>query len=143
MSGFRLHPRLLDDCHRLGRFTLSHVLLHRNAILPWFILVPEVGAEVTELHELGVQERRVLDQEVDVLARFVKPGLGAQKLNIAAIGNIVPQLHVHVVGRSPGDPCWPGVVWGNLPAGPPWPAGEVSAIADALAGLWEADRAGN
>lgn len=132
VDGFTVHPRLLADCHYLGRFALSHVLLHGNAGLPWFILVPEVGAEVTELHELDAAQRRALDEELDVVARFLKQALGAHKINVAAIGNIVAQLHVHVVGRRRDDPCWPGVVWGNLAEGPCWPAARVGAIAAAL-----------
>lgn len=133
MARFEVHPRLLEDCHRLGRFILSHVLLHRNAGLPWFILVPQVAIEATELHDLDPAQRRLLEVEIDTLARFLKPGLGAQKINIAAIGNLVPQLHIHVIGRRTDDPCWPGVVWGNLPEGPAWPAAEVDAITDRLA----------
>jgi len=117
---FQVHARLLADCHDLGRLRLSRVLLHRNATLPWFILVPEVGTGVTELHELERTQRQLLDDEVDRVASFVKTRLGARKINTAAIGNIVPQLHVHVIGRDPQDPCWPGVVWGRLPAGPAW-----------------------
>jgi len=135
VAGFEVHPRLLEDCHRLGRFMLSHVLLHRNAGLPWFILVPEVAIEATELHELDPAQRRALEVEIDALARFLKPALGAQKINIAALGNLVPQLHIHVIGRRTDDPCWPGVVWGNLPEGPEWPAAKVTAIADRLAAL--------
>ncbi len=133
MAGFELHPQLLADCHSVGRLALSHVLLQRNAALPWLILVPEVTADVRELYELDPAERRVLDAEIDVLARYLKRSLGAQKINVAAIGNIVPQLHIHVVGRHPGDPCWPGVVWGNLPPGPAWSADQVKEIAAAVA----------
>lgn len=122
MAGFDLHPRLLEDCHGLGRLDLCHVLLHRNATLPWFILVPEVGTGVTELHEMDRDQRLRLDDELSRVARFVKSRLGAKKINVGAIGNLVPQLHVHVIGRDPADPCWPGVVWGRLPAGPEWPA---------------------
>lgn len=133
MPGFEIHPRLLQDCHHVGRFALSHVLLHRNASLPWLILVPEVPAGVIELHELAAASRRTLDDEIDMVARYLKRSLGAQKINVAAIGNLVPQLHVHVVGRQSGDPCWPGVVWGNLPPGPPWGPGQLSEIAAAMA----------
>jgi diadenosine tetraphosphate (Ap4A) HIT family hydrolase len=134
------HPRLLEDCHWLGRFGLSHVLLHRNASVPWFILVPQVGPEIVDLHELDASQRRLLDEEIDSVATFVKQEFGARKLNIAAIGNLVPQLHVHVVGRHEGDPCWPRVVWGNLPEGPAWPPERVPAIAHALAGVRALDR---
>jgi diadenosine tetraphosphate (Ap4A) HIT family hydrolase len=132
---FSIHPRLLEDCHHVGRFALSHVLLHRNAALPWFILVPEVAAELIELHELDPPRRRMLGDEIDTLARFVKGEFDACKLNIASIGNLVPQLHVHVIGRHPGDPCWPGVAWGNLPAGPAWPPERVAAIATMLTAI--------
>jgi diadenosine tetraphosphate (Ap4A) HIT family hydrolase len=136
-----IHPRLLEDCHWLGRFALSHVLLHRNAGVPWFILVPQVGPEIVELHQLDAAQRRLLDEELDTVAQFIKEQLGARKLNIAAIGNLVPQLHVHVVGRHEGDPCWPRVVWGNLPEGPAWSVERVEAIAHALAGTRALDRA--
>jgi diadenosine tetraphosphate (Ap4A) HIT family hydrolase len=132
-AGFELHPQLLADCHPVGRFVLSHVLLHRNASLPWLILVPEVSADVRELYELAVESRRQLDAEIDTLAPYLKHSLGAQKINVAAIGNLVPQLHIHVVGRHPGDPCWPGVVWGNLPPGPAWEPDKISEIAAFIA----------
>lgn len=122
LARFELHPRLLEDCHDLGRLDLCHLLLHRNATLPWFILVPEVHTSVTELHEMGLDQRLRLDGDLSCVARFVKSRLGAKKINLGAIGNIVPQLHVHVIGRDPADPCWPGVVWGRLPAGPAWTA---------------------
>jgi diadenosine tetraphosphate (Ap4A) HIT family hydrolase len=134
--GFELDTQLREDCHRIGRLALSHVLLHRNAALPWLILVPEVAEHVTELYQLDPTERRTLDDEVDVLSRYLKRTHGARKINVAAIGNLVPQLHVHVVGRHPGDPCWPGVVWGNLPPGPEWSQVEVDEIAGALMQLW-------
>jgi diadenosine tetraphosphate (Ap4A) HIT family hydrolase len=133
MAGFELHPQLLADCHHIGRLNLSQVLLHRNASLPWLILVPEVGADVRELYELEVHSRRTLDAEIDTLARYLKQSLGAQKVNVAAIGNLVPQLHIHVVGRHPADPCWPGVVWGNLPPGPAWDPDKIRAIAAFIA----------
>jgi diadenosine tetraphosphate (Ap4A) HIT family hydrolase len=135
---FEVHARLLEDCHSLGRLGLSHVLLHRNATLPWFILVPEVGAGVTELHELDPARGRLLAGEVQRVARFVKECLGARKINTAAIGNIVAQLHVHVIGRNPEDPCWPGVVWGRLPDGPAWPAERLGVIWSEL-GRWRAE----
>jgi diadenosine tetraphosphate (Ap4A) HIT family hydrolase len=134
--GFELDTQLREDCHWIGRLALSHVLLHRNAALPWLILVPEVAEHVTELYQLDPTERRTLDDEVDVLSRYLKRTHGARKINVAAIGNLVPQLHVHVVGRHPGDPCWPGVVWGNLPPGPEWSQVEVDEIAGALMQLW-------
>ena len=111
------------------------MLLHRNSSVPWFILVPDVAAELTELHELDAATRQRLDAELDLVARFTKARFDVAKLNVAAIGNIVPQLHVHIIGRRPDDPCWPGVVWGRLPAGPAWPDATLVALADELAAL--------
>lgn len=113
MSSFTLHPQLQEDCHVLGRWLECHLLLHRNGSLPWYILVPETQAG--ELHQLSAGERSLVGQAMDTLARFVLGHHGCERTNVAAIGNRVPQLHIHVVGRWPGDPCWPGVVWGQLP----------------------------
>ena len=112
MSEFAIHPQLLADCHRLGRFDLCHVLLNSNASLPWFILVPETA--VTELFDLADTPRTAVLHEAAVIAHFIKNHLGYQKINFAAIGNIVPQLHLHIVGRKLGDPCWPAPVWGKI-----------------------------
>lgn len=112
MSGFAIHPQLLADCHRLGRLEFSHVLLNRNAVLPWFILVPETA--VTDLLDLPAAQRMAVLHEAAVIAQFIKRQLGYGKINFAAIGNVVPQLHLHVVGRKPGDSCWPAPVWGHL-----------------------------
>jgi len=112
MSEFAIHPQLLADCHRLGRFDLCHVLLNSNASLPWFILVPETA--VTELFDLPDTPRTAVLHEAAVIAQFIKSHLGYQKINFAAIGNIVPQLHLHIVGRKLGDPCWPAPVWGKI-----------------------------
>jgi len=131
MSGFILHPRLVEDCHILGRLGTSHLLLHRNAAVPWFILVPRTG--LAELFELDAAARRALMEETDILAGFVKRHFDVAKINVAAIGNLVPQLHVHVVGRSPGDPCWPRPVWGHLDTVASWPPERLAEIAAALA----------
>ena len=130
MSGFSIHPRLVEDCHILGRLGTSHLLLHRNAAVPWFILVPETVAG--ELYDLEAPARRALMEEADVLARFVKAHFGVAKINVAAIGNLVPQLHVHVVGRSPGDPCWPRPVWGHLDTVAAWTPEQLAGVAAAL-----------
>jgi len=130
-----IHPRLLEDCHVLGQLELCSVLLHRNSSVPWFIVVPDVAAELVELHQLDPEARHRLDTELDLVARFIKARFDVAKLNVAAIGNIVPQLHVHIIGRRPDDPCWPGVVWGRLPAGPAWPDAMLAVLAGELAAL--------
>jgi len=109
---FSLHPQLIEDCHRLGQMSFCHLLLHRNAVVPWFILVPET--DVTDLLDLpAVFRSKALDDATRV-SRFIKKELGWPKVNFAAIGNVVPQLHLHVIGRREGDPCWPAPVWGHL-----------------------------
>jgi diadenosine tetraphosphate (Ap4A) HIT family hydrolase len=88
------------------------VLLHRNASVPWLILVPET--DYTNLLDLPETLRNLAIAEAAVTARFIKSQFGLNKINFAAIGNVVPQLHLHVVGRSPDDPCWPAPIWGHL-----------------------------
>lgn len=108
---FELDERLQRDCHVLGSLNLCRVLLMNNAAVPWFILVPET-AEV-ELMDLPANEQPQLWSEVKALSHFVRQEFSIDKLNVAAIGNVVSQLHVHVVGRSRNDYCWPDVVWGK------------------------------
>jgi len=115
MTPFQLHPRLLADCHVLGKTGVCQLLLHKTALVPWYILVP--GADAGELHLLQPDMRDVVYEEMDTLSRHIKDYHKSKRVNVAAIGNLVPQLHVHVIGRTPEDICWPGVVWGNLPAG--------------------------
>ncbi len=107
-----LHPQLLEDCHLLGNADTGVLLLHRNALVPWLILVPAVHA--TELHELESSLYHQILSEVRRLAEFIKSRYGCDKVNIATIGNVVPQLHIHVTGRSRNDPCWPKPIWGHL-----------------------------
>jgi len=109
---FEIHPQLIADCHHLGSLPVCHVLLHKNAILPWFILVPEVGDE--DLLDVDPETRNQIMQEAAWISAFIKKTMHCSKTNVAAIGNVVRQLHVHVVGRNPGDACWPRPVWGNL-----------------------------
>ncbi|MDQ2070816.1 HIT domain-containing protein [Natronospira bacteriovora] len=130
MSEFQLHPRLQADCHVLGRSAAGWLLLQRNATLPWYLMVPE--SDERELQALPAAQRQPLMEAVFALAAFVKQHHGSEHTNMAAIGNLVPQLHVHVVGRYPGDACWPGVVWGNLPAGEDWSAAQLDGIRQAL-----------
>lgn len=130
MSRFEIHAQLVADCHRLGRLELCHVLLHRDAALPWFILVPETGAQ--DLLELAPATRDLAVAEAAAVSGFVKKDLGWPKVNFAAIGNVVPQLHLHVVGRRPGDPCWPAPVWGRLETADRYSRSEVQTLIDRL-----------
>ena len=124
MDGFALDPAFAASNVRLGRTALNHVLAADNAAVPWFVLVPETQA--IELCDLDPATHAALMDEVHRLGRAVRNELGVDKLNVAAIGNVVRQLHVHVVGRRRDDYCWPDVVWGR-PAPAPLSGAEVAA----------------
>jgi diadenosine tetraphosphate (Ap4A) HIT family hydrolase len=111
MESFMLHPTLAADCHVLGTWRDLRLLLHRDAHVRWFILVPETGA--TEWHELPAPLRDQLLTASSMLGAMLKNDEGCDKVNLAAIGNMVPQFHFHVIGRWRTDPYWPGVVWGR------------------------------
>ena len=111
---FELHPQLAKDCTDLGRLTLCRLLLMNDANYPWFILVPEREL-VREVHELTDADRHLLWDESALLSRALQKGFAPDKLNIAALGNQVPQLHVHHIVRYNHDPAWPNPVWGRVP----------------------------
>ena len=110
---FALDAQLQRDCFVLGRLEFCQLLLMNNAGVPWFILVPETA--LAEPFDLDASRQALLQAEINAVASFVRESFGTDKLNIATIGNIVSQLHVHVVGRRKNDYCWPGVVWGTVP----------------------------
>jgi len=130
---FNLHPQLVTDTHRLGRFELCHLLLHRNASVPWFILVPET--DLVDLLDLPAGEQRMAMDEASRVSAFVKRELDWPKVNFGAIGNLVPQLHLHVVGGRPGDACWPAPVWGNLTTPVAYAPATVAALTASLTTL--------
>ncbi len=103
MHPFALHTRLLADCHRLGQLSQSHLLLHRNARVPWFILVPET--ELTNLLDLPIPQRDGVLTDCKRVSDYLTKMLSYPKVNVAWIGNLVPQLHVHVIGWRHEDPC--------------------------------------
>lgn len=132
MSRFEIHPQLLHDCHRLGQLRLCHVLLHKNAAVPWLILVPET-ALTGDLLDLPGQVRNMAMDEAALVARFLKTEFAVSKINFAAIGNVVSQLHLHVVGRRATDPCWPAPVWGNLVDADGYSSARIAILAATLA----------
>ena len=111
MKSFQLDSQLQKDCIVLGELEHSLLLLMNNALLPWFILVPKT--DKTELYELAGDVQAGVWAEVNAVSKFVKNEFTVDKLNVAAIGNVVKQLHIHVIGRMHDDFCWPGVVWGR------------------------------
>ncbi len=114
---FQLHPRLKEDCIAVGRFDLCQLLMMNDSQYPWFILVPE-KAGLTEIYQLGKAERHLLTEESCYLAENLAVLYKADKMNIAAIGNLVPQLHIHHVVRYQTDKAWPAPIWGKFTAVP-------------------------
>lgn len=112
MNDFTLHPRLAADCLTLGALPLCRVLLMNDRTYPWLILVPQ-RAGISEICELSETDQQALIAESSRVAQVLMTLFKPDKLNIAAIGNLVPQLHVHHVARFRTDPAWPGTVWGR------------------------------
>jgi diadenosine tetraphosphate (Ap4A) HIT family hydrolase len=112
MSDFLLHPRLAADTAFVTDWPVSRVLLMDDARYPWLILVPR-RVDVTELFELAADDRAALTEEISRAAQVLKTSSGAKKINIGALGNLVPQLHIHIVARDESDAAWPGPVWGH------------------------------
>ncbi|MBE7248296.1 MAG: HIT domain-containing protein, partial [Actinomycetospora chiangmaiensis] len=110
-SDFTLDPRLAADTVEVGDLTLCRVLLMDDARFPWLILVPR-RPEVSEITALSEADADSLWREVRIAARVMQALSNPDKINVGALGNVVAQLHVHVVGRFRSDPAWPGPVWG-------------------------------
>ncbi|KZX56155.1 histidine triad (HIT) protein [Halioglobus sp. HI00S01] len=114
MTAFQIHPQLQQDCYELGRLDACSVLLNRNASVPWFILVPDT--ELADVLDLPQEHREAVLADCALISRFLKQVLGYDKVNFAGLGNVVPQMHLHVIARSADDTCWPMPVWGHLEA---------------------------
>lgn len=127
---FELDPRLQQDTLPVGDFPLCRLLLMNDAQYPWFVLVPR-REEIVEVFQLDVEDQRTFWQETTELAEILKDTFGADKMNVAALGNVVSQLHMHVIVRRHGDPAWPAPIWGKHPA-QPYTAGQVAAIREKL-----------
>ena len=115
MSDWTLHPQLAADTVALGDLPLSRVLVMNDATYPWLVLVPRKTG-ITEVIDLDEDEQTHLMHEVTRAARALRAVTACHKLNIAALGNMVPQLHVHVIARFREDAAWPRPVWGIVPA---------------------------
>ena len=131
---YELHPQLAADTHPLASLPLCELRLMDDANYPWLVLVPRV-AGARELIDLEAAQRRQLMDETDLAARLLRDVFRPFKLNVAALGNLVPQLHVHVIARYEGDPAWPAPVWGRVAARPYEPEAlveRISTLRDAL-----------
>ena len=110
-----LHPQLEQDTKTVGDLALSRLLISNDANYPWLLLVPRrPGA--SEIIDLDAADQRQLMAEIATVSQALRAITACDKLNVAAIGNVVPQLHVHVVARWRDDPAWPKPVWGAVPA---------------------------
>ena len=135
---FALDPRLAADALPIGDLTLSRALLMNAARYPWLILVPR-REDLSEIVELAAQDRAVLMDEIAAASAFLRALPRVDKLNVGALGNIVKQLHVHVLGRAVGDPAWPGPVWGvgaRQPYAPEIAAALIARARAALTASW-------
>jgi diadenosine tetraphosphate (Ap4A) HIT family hydrolase len=131
---YELHPQLAADTHPLATFALCDLRLMDDANYPWLILVPRLPA-ARELFELDAAQRHQLGDEIDRAGRLLRDVFRPHKLNVAALGNLVPQLHVHVIARFEHDPSWPAPVWGRVAARPYTPEElieRISRLRDAL-----------
>ncbi|TXH72029.1 MAG: HIT domain-containing protein [Lysobacteraceae bacterium] len=117
LSAWQLHPQLAEDTHPLAQFGLCEVRLMDDANHPWLILVPRIEHAV-ELIDLDEPQQTLLIREVDRASRALRAAVKPHKLNVAALGNAVPQLHVHVIARFHDDIAWPRPVWGMASAQP-------------------------
>lgn len=117
MSETQLHPQLEKDCIVLSKLRLSYLLMVNDSNFPWFLLVPD-RKNITEMHQLRESDQQVLMMESVELSRTLQRAFIGDKMNVAALGNEVPQLHVHHIVRYKDDVAWPKPVWGFLPAKP-------------------------
>ena len=130
---FVLDSRLAQDTVAIGDFPLCRLLLSNDSNYPWFILVPR-RPDISEVFQLVTADQLQLWQETTSLSRLLKDSFNADKLNIAALGNVVSQLHMHVIVRYREDAAWPAPVWGKHPA-QPYTFEQLLAIRDRMRGL--------
>jgi diadenosine tetraphosphate (Ap4A) HIT family hydrolase len=125
--GFSNDPRLAADCIVLGGTGACELLLLNNRLFrPWFILVPYTQKE--ELIDLEPGQMHRVMQQIAELSRFVRREFHPDKINTATIGNVVSQLHIHIIARYHNDPCWPAPVWGYADNKEAYPPAEVAAL---------------
>jgi diadenosine tetraphosphate (Ap4A) HIT family hydrolase len=129
---FALHQRLAADTLAVANWSLSMVLLMNDSGFPWLILVPQ-RENVREIHELSPDDRAVLTDEIVRASKALETLHRPAKINVGALGNLVPQLHVHVIARFEDDAAWPGPVWGAVRPRP-YGEDELPDILDRLRG---------
>ena len=134
-TDFQLHERLAADCVPVTTGPLSQILLMKDANFPWLVLVPQRPG-LRDFHDLEPDDLALATREIVAASRVFEDSLRPDKINVAALGNQVPQLHVHVIARFHDDPAWPKPVWGVLPPKeyePETLAAQIEAFRSALA----------
>lgn len=129
-SVFSLHPNLAADCHMVCDLALCRLLLLDDCRYVWTVLVPR-RPDAVELHDLNRADRIALIDETVRVGQVLQQAFDGQKLNVGALGNVVPQLHMHVILRRVDDPAWPGPVWGHS-AAQPYTAAKKEAVVHQL-----------
>lgn len=114
MAEFTLNQKISDDSILISKLELSELRLMNDANYPWFILIPQQN-NLCEIYDLTDNQQKILMSEINKLAKFIKTHFKADKINIANLGNIVAQLHIHVIARYKDDKAWPDPVWGKYP----------------------------
>lgn len=117
MPLFALHPQLASDTVVIDDLALCQLLLMNDQTYPWLVMVPR-RADMREIHNLPPGDQQQLMAEVTSVSRMLQRLFNADKMNVAALGNMVPQLHIHIIARFESDPAWPGPIWGVVPAVP-------------------------
>jgi len=112
MTKFKLDQRLQSDCFFIDNINLSQLLLMNDSNYPWLILVPQKN-NITELTDLSFIDQTTLLQEINLISKIIKDIFIIDKLNIATLGNVVSQLHIHIIGRKKDDASFPKPIWGN------------------------------
>src|SRR5215212_5952315 len=135
-DAFVLDPRLAADTLPLGELPLSSVLLMNDARFPWFVLVPRIP-DACEITDIAEADAAVLMAELRIATHVMLDLARPDKVNLGALGNVVPQLHVHVIGRFRSDPAWPGPVWG-CGAAKSYPPHAAAALIERAATLFAA-----
>jgi len=115
MAEFKLHQQLEQDTILIKELKLSKLLLMNDSNYPWFILVPKIS-NITEIHQLSSENQQLLTEEITTISKHLESSYNADKINVAALGNMVSQLHVHIIARFKSDACWPKPVWGQITA---------------------------
>lgn len=125
-----IHPLLQQDCIYLGKLELSHLLLMNDSQYPWMVLVPDRD-NITEVFQLATPDQQKVWQESCLLAQSMSELFMADKMNIATMGNICPQLHIHHIVRYRHDASWPAAIWGKKPSRP-YQSDELLRLTDKL-----------